>query len=204
MQRLNWTEKMTVYFVGVMLGILLLVLINRWRHAGRDDDDAHRNAVSGMIETMITASGLRNLPEASPAYLRQSELAGYIMTQPDAEGRHQYIWVLRVAEGHPWIRVVEELELAGEAEPTSLSYTVMTADEVLVRPVAGLDRRRMEQRLAAMGYELRTYLAGESAWSVGISNTPEVFSVPKAIQRLSRQSESDWVREVQPRYIHWR
>lgn len=183
-QRLSGKEKFFVYLVGVALGCVLLLFINRWRES--DPATRDEKLVQNMVQSLIEGTGIRNLPEGSPEFLRQSELHAWHRTYPNAEGRFSFIWILRVEEGHPWIRVVEDLFFdpdVPDAGIQSAGFRMMRADQVLAVAPAEAEGE-VSRGVAARGFALGRRVEGLDGWLVELGEH-EVFSVPKAVRELS-------------------
>lgn len=198
-QGLGWKEKIAVYGMGLVLGILLVSFLQRQRTSG---DEEPERFLGKAMESMIESSGLRNLPEGSPAYLRNSQLEDYLLTLPDASGEFQYIWILRVEEGYPRVRVVEQLRQRGPESPwESQGYSIMAADKVFVRLQAEISPQAFDGILESLDWNRGEYYEGVQSWEVELDEMAPL-SVPKAIQRLEGFEEI--VQAATPRLINWK
>lgn len=196
---LGWKEKVGVYAMGLVLGIVLVSLIQRERRSG---EESGGRFLGKAIESMIESSGLRNLPEGSPDYLRESRLLDYLLTLPDASGRFEYIWILEVEEGYPRVRVIEQLEQRGPEEPwVSQGFSIMAADQVLVQPAPGVEPEALDPYLQSLSWSRGDFFAGPQAWVVQLDESAPL-SVPKAIRRLAEAEEL--VQAAFPLIIHWK
>lgn len=192
-------DRLIVYAAGVLLGLVLLGFLQRQR---QDADGEPKRFLHGVFQRWVDESGLRNLPDGSPEYLRRSRLRAYLTTRPDEEGRFEYIWILDVEEGHPRVRVVEALRIDLEAERVrSEGYAVMAADQLLVALQPGADLEAFDDLLAGRGMARLEFLAGPQMWLVELGQG-DVLTVPSAAVALERHGEL--VREARPRFITWR
>lgn len=192
-------QKILVYLFGVALGLVLLGFIQKQRTQG---DDEPERFLEKTMESLIESSGLRNLPEGSPDYLRRSQLHGYLKTQPDASGHFSYIWILEVEEGHPLVRVVESLAVEAPGAPwVSRGFAVMAADEVWVRLAEDAHADDLDAVLSERGWERGIFYESGNYWTVRIQNHAPL-SVPKATQWLG--SHDALVAEARPRPLNWK
>ncbi len=192
-------QKIFIYLTGVALGMVLLVFIQNQRTRG---DREPERFLEKAMESLIESTGLRNLPEGSPDYLRRSQLLGYLKTQPDATGNFSYIWILKVEEGHPLVRIVESLALEAPGKPwSSRGCAVMAADEVWVRLADGAHLHELDVVLGERGWERGLFYESGNYWTVQIqSHAP--LSVPKAVQWLG--GYNSLVAEARTRPLNWK
>jgi len=198
-QGLSQKEKLLVYGIGVVLGFLLLSYYQRTRE---DGDGGDKRFLTSVFQSLIEEAGLRNLPEGSPDYLRDSELLGYLATRPDETGQFEYIWILSVREGHPRIRVVESLKISPEKETLlSVGYRVMAADEILVSLQSGATVEQLDALLEEHAMQRISRYQSTGEWVVRLDQW-DVLSVPKAIAILEK--DRSVVKSAKARLIHWK
>ncbi len=189
---LSRKEKVLVYLIGVVIGVAILLMVRR----GDSDSGEARDspgAIKGIIQSLIESSGIRNLPEGSPEYLRQSQLFSWHRSQPDASGRFEFIWILQVEEALPWVRVVEQLRVDPanvDAGIQSEGYRLMAADRIILRTLPGTAMDQAKAELEKLSFTLGDRVEGAGGWELKLNQT-EVYSVPKAIAIL--EGEYSWV-----------
>lgn len=177
------SQRILVFGIGLLIGTAVLSML--WRQGGAKPGTALKRELRAELE----AAGLRALPAGAPAYLRESRLETFWQTAPDAAGRAEYIWILEVREGHPWVRVTEELK--AEDPGAGGRFTVMAADAVLVRCGREEDLPGLDARLAGMGLRRGEYFRGEPAWRVDLPSR-EALAVPRFLARINRGAEGRW------------
>ncbi len=178
-------NRILVYFLGFLLGLMLVSLIMNRRAAreeARADPWVQHNAA--MLE-----AGAEPLPERVPDSIQQGLMLDYGLL-PDGSDPHERIWLLKFDDRYPHVRVVENIA-TGE-----LSY--MTADQIKIVLVDGVDVTALKPMLDELDLRMRMFNRRERIAVIGVLHTG-IDAVPdtlEAIQPWADMFESagpDWI-----------
>jgi hypothetical protein len=178
-------QRIAVYFVGFLLGMLLvsgLMTRRAAREQARADPWVGHNAA--MIE-----AGAAPLPAAVAGPMAQGRMIDY-GTLPGAGDPQERVWLLQFEKSYPNVRVLQEV---GSGE---LHY--MAADQVVVELAPGVDVTALKPMLDQLGLRLRMFNRKERIAVVGVLHTG-IAAVPDTLEAMAPwdemfvRSEPDWI-----------
>ncbi|MFP4156284.1 MAG: hypothetical protein ACLFU4_01555 [Opitutales bacterium] len=178
-------QRIGVYFVGFLLGMLLVSGIMT-RRAAREQ--ARADPWVGHNAAMIDA-GAAPLPENVAGPMAQGRMIDY-GTLPEAGAPQEQVWLLRFEGSYPNVRVTQELA-SGE-----LRY--MAADQVVVELAPGVDVTALKPMLDQLGLRLRMFNRKERIAVVGVLHTG-IAAVPDTLEAIAPwgelfvRAEPDWI-----------
>lgn len=164
------SERIIVYLVGFILGMLLVSMILSRRaakeEAGVDPWVAH-NAEA-------VAAGAEPLPPGMPASIHKGKIIdfGYL---PDAEAPAERVWLLNFEKSYPYVRAVEVID-TGE-------FRYMAADQISLELAEGVDVTELTPMLDELGLRLRMFNRKERLAVVGVLST-RIDAVPATIEAV--------------------
>ena len=178
-------QRIAVYFVGFLLGMLLVSGILS-RRAAREQERA--DPWVGHNAAMVEA-GAAPLPGAVAGPIRDGRMIDY-GTLPESGEPEERVWLLNFDKSYPYVRLTEDL-LSGE-----LRY--MAADQVVVELAAGVDVTALKPMLDELGLRLRMFNRKEGIAVVGVLHTgiaavPETLAALEPWAELYAEAEPDWI-----------
>lgn len=183
------SERIFVYFIGFLIGLLMVSAI-LMRRAAREtavvaDPWAYhlKNAATADAEPLPS--------QVEPAMLLGTVLRfGY---QPDATEARERVWILSFDDSYPYVRIVED-QVSGE-------LTYMAADQLQIKLADGVDVAELSPALDALGLRLRNFNRKYNRVVVGVLHTG-LQAVPDTIVAL--EPWSALIEKAEPDYIQFR
>jgi hypothetical protein len=167
-------ERIAVYLVGFILGVLLVSMLLSRRAA--KEKAAEDPWVTHNIE--MVAAGAEPLPGGMAASIYKGLIIdfGYL---PDAETRKERVWHLNFKDSYPYVRVVEDVA-SGE-------FSYMAADQISITLAEGVDVTELKPMLDELGLRLRMFNRKEELAVIGVLNT-QIDAVPATIAAVQAWS----------------
>lgn len=164
------SERIMVYLVGFILGMLLVSLILSRRTA--KEEAAFDPWVAHNAEAV--AAGAEPLPAGMPASIHQGKIIdfGYL---PDAQAAVERVWLLNFEKSYPYVRAVEVID-TGE-------FRYMAADQISLELAEGVDVTELKPMLDELGLRLRMFNRKERLAVVGVLHT-RIDAVPATIDAV--------------------
>jgi len=167
---MNNKDRVIVYIVGFVLGMLLVSLIvqrRARRESTGEDPWVEHNAAA--IE-----AGAEPLPDQIPESIRGGRIIdfGYL---PDAAKAQQRVWHLSFEKSYPYVRVTEDMQ--------SGAVAYMAADQIKLKLANGVDVTALKPMLTALDLRLRMFNRKEQIVVIGVLST-EMDAVPRTIEAL--------------------
>ena len=181
---LSGKERVFVFAVGFVLGIVLIGFIHQRRAAqGPEGTDSMAKKV---IRDVISSSGIRPLPDDTPEILRQSTLYSFDVVNSTLDDSKMTVWNLQMLEGMwPWVRVSEKVFVEAEKSPEVL---VMAGDRVLVTLRDGVAEEQFDAALETQPYQKIGFYKRTQQYVVSVEpGIPIALDI--ALKRLSSLSE---------------
>ena len=169
------SDRIIVYVVGFLLGMLLVSIILSRRSA---KEEANADPwVAHNIE--MIAAGAEPLPDAMPASIHKGRIIdfGYL---PNAEAPQQRVWLLKFKESYPYVRAVEDM--------TSGQFSYMAADQISLQIAEGVDVTELKPMLDELGLRLRMFNRKERLAVIGVLST-QIDAVPATVAAVQPWSE---------------
>ncbi|CAI8331055.1 MAG: Uncharacterised protein [Opitutia bacterium UBA7350] len=165
------SERIFIYFIGFLMGLLMVSAI-LMRRAARDDVVV-ADPWGYHINNAATANA-EHLPiKVQPAMLVGKILRfGYL---PNVNHPQERIWILSFDDSYPYVRIVENLESG------KLRY--MAADQIQIKLADGVDVAELSPALEALGLRLRNFNRKHNLVVTGVLNT-SLQAVPDTISAL--------------------
>ncbi len=175
-------NRIAVYFVGFLMGMLLVSLIMS-RRAAREQANAdpwvEHNAA--MLD-----AGAKALPERAPESIQRGRIIDY-GTLPEGSEPRERVWLLNFEESYPYVRVVEEIK-SGE-------ISCMAADQIKLTLPDGRDVTELKPMLDELGLRLRMFNRKEKIAVLGVLHTG-IRAVPDTLEAI--QPWSDLFAKAEP------
>ena len=137
------TDRVLVYLVGFILGMLLVSMILSRRAAKEetavDPWVAHNAGV-------VIAGTADPLPSGMPASIQRGKIMAFGFL-PSAEAAAERVWLLNFEKSYPYVRAVEDLA-SGE-------FSYMAADQIAIELAEGVDVTELKPMPNARGLPLR-------------------------------------------------
>lgn len=181
-------ERLSVYFIGFIIGMILVSMIMLRRSAREeaavDPWMAHNEAVA--------TAGVEPLPETvEPAMLKGQVLRfGHL---PNKESAKERIWLLNFKESYPYVRVVESI--------TSGELRYMAADQIKITLADGVDVAELSPLLDATKLRLRNFNRKHGVVVLGVLST-EIDGVPATLEAI--EPWSAFFKTAEPDLIEFR
>lgn len=179
------SERVSVYFVGFIIGMVIvsMLLARRARKSEHVADPWYAH------HEQVEAAGAEPLPTGvEPSILAGDVLRfGYL---PSAGEPKERVWLLNFRKSYPYVRVVEDLE-TGE-----LRY--MAADQIRVRLAEGVDVTALKPMLDQLQLRLRMFNRKEGLVVLGVLNT-QIDAVPATLVAIEPWQDQfvsagpDWI-----------
>ena len=163
-------ERLSVYFIGFILGMVMVSFIMMRRaareQAAEDPWMMHHEAVE--------AAGVEPLPDRVEAVMLQGQVLrfGYL---PNAEAARERVWLLNFKESYPYVRVVENLDTG------ALSY--MAADQIKIILAEGVDVAALAPMLDTLHLRLRNFNRKHRVVVLGVLNA-DIDAVPATLNAI--------------------
>ncbi len=164
------TDRILVYIVGFVLGMLLVsVILNR--RAAKQEARIDPWVVHNLA---AVEAGAEPLPETVPNSIQMGKILdfGYLPNEAAAQAK---IWHLNFDESYPYVRVVEDLS-TGE-------FSYMAADQILRELAEGVDVTVLKPMLDELGLRLRMFNRKDRIVVVGVLST-RIDAVPATLEAL--------------------
>ncbi len=169
------TDRIIVYVVGFLLGMLLVsIILSRRAKKEEASEDPWRAHNIEMV-----AAGAEPLPDAMPASIHKGRILdfGYL---PNADAPEQRVWLLNFKDSYPYVRAVQDLA-SGE-------FSYMAADQISLQLAEGVDVTRLTPMLDELGLRLRMFNRKERIAVVGVLST-QIDAVPATIAAVQPWSD---------------
>jgi hypothetical protein len=169
------SDRIIVYAVGFLLGILLVSVILS-RRAEREEASVDPWVVHNAE---AVAAGAEPLPAGMPASIHKGRIIdfGYL---PDEDAPQERVWLLNFDESYPYVRVVESVA-SGE-------FSYMTADQITIHLRDGVDVTELTPMLDDLGLRMRMFNRKEKIAVIGVLST-KIDAVPATIKAVQPWSE---------------
>lgn len=168
---MNNKERVIVYAVGFLLGMLLVSTILT-RRAAREEqrvEDPWVRQHGGVLE-----SDFEPLPATVPESIQRGRVLDFGFL-PEGAAVEEKVWHLNFDESYPYIRVVENIE-SGVIE-------IMTADQILIKLADGVDVTELKPMLDELGLRLRMFNRAERIAVIGVVST-HLDAVPATVAAI--------------------
>lgn len=169
------TDRIIVYAVGFLLGMLLVSIILSRRAA--KEEAAQDPWVVHNAEAV--AGGAEPLPEGMPASIHKGRIIDFGFL-PNAENPEERVWLLNFEKSYPYVRAVETLA-SGE-------FSYMAADQISIKLADGVDVTELTPMLDELGLRLRMFNRKEKLAVVGVLST-QIDAVPATIEAVQPWSD---------------
>lgn len=178
-------NRIVVYFVGFLMGLMLVSLIMSRRDAreqARVDPWLKHNAA--MLE-----AGAEPLPERVPTSMQLGRIIDYGLL-PDDTDPIERVWLLNFDKSYPYVRIVEDFI------SDKLSY--MAADQIKIALAEGQDVTKLKPMLDELGLRLRMFNRKEKIAVIGVLHTgisavPDTLNAIEPWAELFEYAEPDWI-----------
>jgi len=169
------SDRIIVYVVGLILGILLVSMILSRRSA----KEAAAQDPWVMHNVEAVAGGAEPLPEGMPASIHKGRIIdfGYL---PNAESPSQRVWLLNFDKSYPYVRAVETI--------SSGKFSYMAADQITIQLADDVDVTKLKPMLDELGLRLRMFNRKEEIAVIGVINT-QIDAVPATIKAVQPWSD---------------
>ncbi|MFP4166172.1 MAG: hypothetical protein ACLFUF_03275 [Opitutales bacterium] len=177
---------MLVFFVGVMLGLLVVsFILNRRaaRESARSDPWREENA-------RAAEAGADPLPEEAPEVFQKGRIVDFGHL-PESGDPSERVWLLQFDDSYPFVRVVEDLD--------SGAFRYMAADQIVLKLPEDGDVTALQPMLNALDLRLRMFNRRENIAVVGVLSR-RIDAIPRTLEALEPWSElfvearPDWIR----------
>lgn len=170
------SDRIIVYLVGFILGMLLVSLILSRRAAKEEavvDPWVVHNAEA------VATGNAEPLPAGMPASIHKGRIIdfGYL---PDADAAEERVWLLNFEKSYPYVRAVEDLN-SGE-------FRFMAADQISIVLGDDVDVTALKPMLDELGLRLRMFNRKERLAVVGVLHT-RIDAVPDTIKAVQPWSD---------------
>ena len=165
-------ERIVIYSLGFILGVVLVSVIFMRRAAFRDK-------YYDSFQDPIYPATVRRV-EALPQDIEQVMLQGRILDfgyLPSDLDRQQRVWLIKFKKSYPHVRVVQSLT-SGE-----LMYSAADQIKLTLRP--GIDVTDLSPMLNALELRLRNFNRKHNIAIIGVLDT-EIDAVPRTIEAISK------------------
>lgn len=186
-------ERVAIFAVGFAMGLLLIGFIHKKR--AEDGPEGTESMAKKVIRDVVSASGIRPLPEGTPEILRQSRLYSFDVIKSPADQSETTVWMLEMLEGMwPWVRVSSKV-LPGKEDAPEVS--VIAGDRILVALQDDATLDQFKELIAAKGLEyIRVYQ--KSGQHVIAVDPGLPLAIPTTLARLERASTIVQSAQVHP------
>ena len=170
------TDRVLVYLVGFILGMLLVSMILS-RRAAKEE-----TAVDPWVahNAGVVAAGTADpLPSGMPASIQKGKIIAFGFL-PSAEAATERVWLLNFEKSYPYVRAVEDLA-SGE-------FSYMAADQIAIELAEGVDVTELKPMLDELGLRLRMFNRKEHLAVVGVLST-QIDAVPATIAAVQPWSD---------------
>lgn len=179
------SNRIVVYFIGFLIGMMMVSLIMS-RRAAREQANADpwlsHNA--DMVE-----AGAAPLPKGVHASIRQGLIIDYGLL-PNEEDAQERVWLMKFEGSYPNVRVVETIRDSG------IRY--MAADQIKLGLADGVDVTELKPMLDELELRLRMFnrkekLAVVGVLHTGISAVPDTLEAVQPWSKFFEKAEPDWI-----------
>jgi hypothetical protein len=183
------TERIFVYFIGFLIGLLMVSVIlmrraNREAAAIADPWAHHIEAAEALAAEPLP-------PEVEPAILKGSLLGfGYL---PATGSPRERVWIMNFEDSYPYVRIVQDLQSG------TLRY--MAADQIQLKLAPGVDVAELSPLLDTLGLRLRNFNRKHGLVVLGVLNT-SLEAVPQTLSAL--EPWADLIERAEPDTIRFR
>lgn len=183
------SNRIMIYFVGCMLGMLLVSGI-MGRRAAREQ--AAADPWIGHNQAMVEA-GAAPLPAELPEVMQRGRMLDY-GTLPHSGDPTERVWLLKFEDSYPNVRVTQSIETG------KLQY--MTADQIVVALRPDIDVTAIKPMLDQLGLRLRMFNRKQGIAVLGVLHTG-IDAVPATLEAIEpwsamfERAEPDWI-QFQP------
>ena len=165
-------ERIVIYSLGFILGMVLVSVIFMRRAAFRDK-------YYDSFQDPIYPATVRRV-EALPQDIEQVMLQGRILDfgyLPSDLDRQQRVWLIKFKKSYPHVRVVQSLASG------ALMYSAADQIKLTLRP--GIDVTDLSPMLNALELRLRNFNRKHNIAIIGVLDT-EIDAVPRTIEAISK------------------
>lgn len=183
------TERIFVYFIGFLIGLLMVSAILMRRAARKEAAIADPWAHHIKAAAAVAAEPLP--PEVEPAILKGAIMSfGHL---PANETPRERIWIMNFKDSYPYVRIVQDLQSG------TLHY--MAADQIKIKLAPGIDVAALSPLLDTLGLRLRNFNRKHGIVVLGVLNT-SIEAVPQTLEALKPWAEL--IERAEPDTIRFR
>lgn len=183
------TERIFVYFIGFLIGLLIVSTI-LMRRAAREEA-AITDPWAHHMEAAAAVAAKPLPPEVEPAMLKGSVMSfGYL---PTDEPYRERVWIMNFDDSYPYVRIVQNLQSG------ILEY--MAADQIKIKLAPGIDVAELSPLLDTLGLRLRNFNRKHGIVVLGVLNT-SIKAVPQTLDALEPWAEL--IERAEPDTIRFR
>ncbi|NCG09258.1 MAG: hypothetical protein GWO81_06785 [Verrucomicrobia bacterium] len=181
------TERIFVYFIGFLIGLLMVTAI-LMRRAAREEA-AIADPWAHHIEAAAAVAAEPLPPEVEPAMLKGT-LLGFGQLPASGTPRER-VWIMNFEDSYPYVRIVQELQSG------TLHY--MAADQIKLKLAPGVDVAELSPLLDTLGLRLRNFNRKHGVVVLGVLNTsleavPQTLAALEPWAELIERAEPDTIR----------
>ena len=182
---MNNSERVGVYFIGFIIGMVIvsLLLARRAREAEQGEDPWYQH------QAQVEEGGFEPLPQTVESVMLSGDVLRFGFL-PNANEPVERVWLLNFRESYPYVRIVENLKTH------ELSY--MAADQIRAELAEEVDVTELKPMLDTLNLRLRMFNRKERVVVLGVVST-QIDAVPETLRAIEPWREyfttvtPDWI-----------